>query len=79
MEPVLPIGQDRFMTIFDEDLPPPPRKLLAPPVLDRLSVDELQAYIIDLESEISRVKQAIAAKRAHAQAAAMFFKPPPGG
>lgn len=67
------------MTIFDEDLPPPARKLLAPPVLDRLSVDELQAYIVDLEGEIMRVKQGIAAKRAHAEAAAMFFKPPAGG
>ena len=67
------------MTIFDEDLPPPPRKLLLPPILDRLSVDELQAYIADLEGEISRVKQAIAGKRAHAEAAAMFFKPPPSG
>jgi len=67
------------MTIFDEDPPPPPRKLLLPPVLDRLGVDELQAYIADLEAEISRVKQAIAAKRAHAEAAAMFFKPPPAG
>jgi uncharacterized small protein (DUF1192 family) len=78
MEPALPIGQDRFMTILDEDAPPAPKKLLVPPVLDRLSVDELQAYIADLEGEIIRVKQAIMGKKAHAEAAASFFKPKPG-
>jgi uncharacterized small protein (DUF1192 family) len=79
MEPALPIGQDRFMTNPEEDLPRPARKLLVPPPLDLLGVEELRAYIGDLETEISRVKQAIAAKQAHRDAAAAFFKTPPGG
>jgi len=64
------------MTIPEEDLPRPARKLLVPPPLDLLGVDELAGYIIELEREISRVKQAIAAKQAHRDAAALFFKTP---
>ena len=62
----------------EEDLPRPARKLLVPPLLETLGVDELNAYIADLEGEISRVKQAIAAKNAHRDAAAAWFKTPPG-
>jgi uncharacterized small protein (DUF1192 family) len=64
------------MTFSDEDLPQPAKKLFTPPVLDALGVDELNAYIATLEGEITRARQAIAAKQAHAQAAAAFFKPP---
>jgi uncharacterized small protein (DUF1192 family) len=77
MEPTPPIGQGRFMTNPEEDLPRPARKLLIPPVLDMLGVEELTLYIGDLNAEISRVKQAIAAKEAHRDAAAAFFKTPP--
>ena len=77
MEPAPPIGQDRFMTIPEEDIPRPAQKLLIPPVLDMLGVEELNAYIADLNAEISRVKQAISAKQAHRDAAAAFFKAPP--
>jgi uncharacterized small protein (DUF1192 family) len=77
MEPTPPIGQDRFMTNPEEDLPRPARKLLIPPILDMLGVEELEAYIADLNTEISRVKQAIAAKQAHRDAAAAFFRTPP--
>lgn len=65
------------MTNSEEDLPRPARKLLVPPVLDMLGVEELTLYIADLNAEISRVKQAIAAKEAHRNAAAAFFKAPP--
>ena len=65
------------MTIPEEDIPRPARKLLIPPVLDMLGVEELKAYIGDLNAEISRVEQAIAAKQAHRDAAAAFFKAPP--
>jgi uncharacterized small protein (DUF1192 family) len=65
------------MTNSEEDLPRPARKLLVPPVLDMLGVEELTLYIADLNAEISRVKQAIAAKEAHRDAAAAFFKAPP--
>jgi uncharacterized small protein (DUF1192 family) len=67
------------MTISDEDLPRPTKKLLAPPPLDLLGVAELEAYIADLEAEILRVRQAIASKQAHRDAAAAFFKAPPQG
>ncbi|MGO9816602.1 MAG: DUF1192 domain-containing protein [Acidocella sp.] len=75
MEPAPPFGQDRFMTFPEEDSPRPAKKLFSPPVLDALGVEELTAYITALEEEITRVRQAIAAKQAHAAAAASFFKP----
>jgi uncharacterized small protein (DUF1192 family) len=77
MEPWPPIGQGRFMINPEEDLPRPTRKLLIPPVLDMLGVEELTLYIEDMNAEIARVKQAIAAKQAHRDAAAAFFKAPP--
>jgi uncharacterized small protein (DUF1192 family) len=58
----------------DEDLPKPAQKLLIPPVLDTLGVEELASYIGLLESEILRVKAAISAKQAFKTAAAAFFK-----
>lgn len=66
------------MTIPEEDLPRPSKKLLTPPPLDLLGVDELTAYTADLQAEISRVNQAIAAKEAHRNAAASFFRITPG-
>jgi uncharacterized small protein (DUF1192 family) len=79
MEPTLPFGQGDIMTNSDEDLPRPTKKLLLPPPLDLLGVTELHAYIVDLEAEILRVRQAIASKQAHRNAAAAFFKTPPQG
>jgi len=66
------------MTFPEEDLPRPAKKLFSAPVLDTLGVEELTAYIAMLEEEITRVRQAITAKQAHASAAAAFFKPPSG-
>lgn len=64
---------------FSEDEPPPrPKKLLIPPALDMLGVEELQGYVADLRAEIARVEQAMTAKKAHRDAAAAFFKAPPG-
>jgi uncharacterized small protein (DUF1192 family) len=65
------------MTFPEEDTPRPAKNLLSPPVLDTLGVEELTAYIAALEAEIARVRAAIEAKRAHAAAAAMFFRPKP--
>ena len=79
MEPHTTLGQGDIMTNSDEDLPRPTKKLLLPPPLDLLGVTELEAYIADLEAEIRRVRQAIAAKQAHRDAAAAFFKAPPQG
>lgn len=66
------------MTFSEEDLPPRKKKLLEPPVLDSLGVEELTLYITELETEIARVREAIKAKQAHAAAASFFFKPPSG-
>ena len=63
------------MTFPEEDLPRPAKKLFSPPILDALGVEELTAYISALEEEITRVRQVITAKQAHAAAAATFFKP----
>jgi len=52
-----------------------PRKAKPKPRnLDPLSVDELEAYIQELQDEIARVKAEIAKKQAHLNAAAAFFK-----
>jgi len=77
MEPGNPIGQDDFMINPDEDLPKPARKLLVPPALDMLGIDELNDYILLLEAEIARVKAKISSKDAAKAAAAAFFKTPP--
>ena len=62
--------------IFSEDEPPPrPKKLLVPPPLDLLGVEELAEYITELRGEIARVEETIGRKRAHKDAAAAFFKP----
>lgn len=56
----------------EEDIPPVnPQALknLAP-----LSVSELQAYILELRSEIERVEGEIKRKQAHLQNAASLFK-----
>jgi uncharacterized small protein (DUF1192 family) len=56
-----------------EDLEPR-KKAPAPRELDSLSVEELNAYIGQLEAEIDRVKVKIAAKQAHLAGAASLFK-----
>ena len=47
----------------DDERPVARKKLFEPPVLDTLSIAELDLYITDLKGEISRVEQAIGAKR----------------
>ncbi|GIL40294.1 DUF1192 domain-containing protein [Roseiterribacter gracilis] len=60
---------------FDEELDVrKPKPALKP--LDDMSVDELQALIGEHESEIARIRAAIAKKEAHRAAAASFFKLP---
>jgi uncharacterized small protein (DUF1192 family) len=61
----------------DEDLPRKPRRMLDSPKLDMLGIEELEAYIAELEAEIARVKGAIGAKSAHRDAASLFFKAKP--
>jgi|JI10StandDraft_1071094.scaffolds.fasta_scaffold76136_2 uncharacterized small protein (DUF1192 family) len=59
--------------IDPEDLAPRPAKP-ALRLLDPMSVDELEAYIGEMEAEIARVRAAIAAKRGHRSAAESFFR-----
>jgi uncharacterized small protein (DUF1192 family) len=52
-----------------------PRKPRREPLnLDTLSVEELEAYIGELNAEIDRVKTKLAAKRAHLTAAQTLFR-----
>lgn len=60
--------------MFDDDLPRPKPKLLSPPVLDKLSVDELDIYIADLHAEIARAEADKAKKAAWKSAADDLFK-----
>jgi len=52
----------------------PRKKAPAPRELDSLSLEELRAYIAQMEAEIERVKAKIAAKQAHLNGAAGLFK-----
>jgi len=59
--------------MFDDDTTPKnqPKK---PKLLDNMSVDELEAYIQDMKTEITRVEQEITRKKAHAAAVSSLFK-----
>ncbi len=59
----------------DDGRPVGRKKLFERPLLDTLSIAELEAYIADLKGEISRVEQAIGAKRnVRAGADSLFSK-----
>ncbi len=58
--------------MFDE---PDPIKANGPKLLDSLSVSELEEYVDALGREADRARAAIAAKKAHADAASLLFKP----
>jgi uncharacterized small protein (DUF1192 family) len=68
-----PFGEDRMAADEDDEKLKTPAGF-EPPVLDRLSIDELKAYIGKLEAEIKRVEADIAAKEATRQGAEAFFK-----
>ncbi len=59
--------------MFDDDLEPK-KKTPVLKSLEKLSLDELAAYIEDLKAEILRTEGEIARKKAHAAAASSFFK-----
>ncbi len=59
--------------MFDEDLPRSKSDGF-PRNLESLSIADLEEYIIDLESEIARVRADIDNKKASSDAAASFFK-----
>jgi uncharacterized small protein (DUF1192 family) len=60
--------------LTDDELPRP-RARFTPLPLDRLGVEELDAYIEELRTEIGRAEAEIARKRDHRSAADSFFKP----
>ena len=57
----------------DEDLEPQRTKPPKPP-LDDLSIEELEAYIEDLEGEILRVRAEIDKKHSHRESVEGIFK-----
>jgi uncharacterized small protein (DUF1192 family) len=57
-----------------EDLPKKPTGVVIGENLDLLSVSELEQRVQALESEIARVKAAIASKQASKSAADAFFR-----
>jgi uncharacterized small protein (DUF1192 family) len=59
--------------MIDDELEPR-KKPLKPLSLENLSVEELEARVDDLKSEITRVEAEIAKKKAYAKAASSFFK-----
>ena len=59
---------------MDEQDLEPRQKKPAPKPLDMLSIAELEDYIAELETEIRRVRSAIAAKQSHRSGADKFFK-----
>lgn len=56
-----------------EDLEPR-KKAVTPKNLDTLSIEELEAYIAELQAEIERVREKISAKERHRVGAAALFK-----
>lgn len=57
----------------DDDTPMKP-KGFEPRILDRLSIEELEDYIVELRGEIARTEADIAKKRAVRQGAEAFFR-----
>ncbi len=60
------------MDVDDENLPQKAKR--KPKDLTQMGIEELTAYIAELETEIARVKQAISAKQSHGADVERFFK-----
>ena len=58
----------------DEEPLPRPRARLERLTLDRLGIEELNAYIDELKAEIARVEEDIGRKQSHRSAADAFFR-----
>ncbi len=59
--------------MFDEDLEPQKEKP-KPKNLENMSIDEMEAYIEDMKTEIIRVEEEIGRKKTHMDAASSAFK-----
>ncbi len=63
--------------MLDEEAAEPRRQArLTKLALDSLSVEELDAYILELREEIARAEADIARKQSHRSAADAFFRRP---
>ncbi len=60
----------------EEEALPRPRARLERLTLDMLGIEELNAYIDELKTEIARVEADIARKQSHRSAADAFFRKP---
>ncbi len=60
--------------MHDDDEPAPKPRRLQELRLDPLAVAELESYIAELRTEITRTEAEIARKRSHRSAADAFFK-----
>jgi uncharacterized small protein (DUF1192 family) len=67
------------MALNDPDEPRKPPRRVQPLPLDLLGVDELLAYIEELNEEIVRVRAEMVRKQQHRAAAQAFFKLPGAG
>jgi uncharacterized small protein (DUF1192 family) len=61
------------MALEMDDIEPRPKKA-APRDLETLSLEELNAYIGELQAEIDRVRGVIARKQSHRTGAEAFFR-----
>ncbi len=61
---------------MSDDLPERPKTRLNILPLDALGIAELQSYIAELRTEITRAEAAIDRKQAHRGAAELFFGKP---
>lgn len=59
--------------IFDDETDPKTKRPKLRP-LDKMSVEELKAYVEDLKAEITRVEAEIKAKQKHKDAVSALFK-----
>jgi uncharacterized small protein (DUF1192 family) len=64
----------KAMALFEDDIPRKKARHELGEDLARLSLEELGERIALLKAEIARLEEAMAAKRASADAAAAFFK-----
>ncbi len=62
------------MALDTDEIAPPPKPAAAPADLSKLSLDELEARIAQLESEIARCRDAIAVKKRSLNAAESVFR-----
>lgn len=62
------------MALEPEELEPRPPQAKDQRELETMSIDELESYIAEMESEIGRVREVIAQKKGHKTEAETFFK-----